>query len=94
MVALAIAGVHPVISIATAHGVLAPLAPDPNLMGITYLMTWAGGVSSSPLSGMHLAMQGRYGIDPRGFLRWNGAFTLFMLVVDVAVLHAYQALAA
>ena len=91
MVALSAAGVHPVISIATAHGVLAPLAPDPNLMGITYLMAWAAGVSSSPFSGMHLAMQGRFGIDSRGFLRWNGGFTLFMLAVDVAVLHLYMA---
>lgn len=93
MVAVSAAGVHPVISIATAHGVLAPLAPDPNLMGITYLMSWAAGVSSSPFSGMHLAMHGRFGIDSRGFLRWNGPFTLFMLAVDVGVLHLYQWLA-
>ena len=91
MVAVSALGVHPVISIATAHGVLAPLAPDPNLMGITYLMSWAAGVSSSPFSGMHLAMQGRFGIDARGFLRWNGPFTLTMLVIDVGVLHLYQA---
>lgn len=91
MVAVSAAGVHPVISIATAHGILAPLDPDPNLMGITYLMTWAAGVSSSPFSGMHLAMHGRFGIDSRGFLRWNGGFTLFMLAVDVGVLHLYQA---
>jgi len=91
MVAVSAAGVHPVISIATAHGILAPLAPDPNLMGITYLMTWAAGVSSSPFSGMHLAMHGRFGIDSRGFLRWNGPFTLFMLAVDIGVLHLYQA---
>lgn len=90
-VAVSAAGVHPVISIATAHGVLAPLAPDPNLMGITYLMIWAAGVSSSPFSGMHLAMHGRFGIDSRGFLRWNGGFTLFMVTVDVLILHLYQA---
>lgn len=92
MVGVSAAGVHPVISIATASGVLAPLAPDPDLMGITYLMTWAAGVTSSPFSGMHLAMQGRYGIDARGFLRWNGSFTLGMLVVDVLVLHLFEAL--
>jgi hypothetical protein len=93
MVGLSVAGVHPVISIATAHGLLAPLAPDPNLMGITYLMTWAQGVAISPLSGMHLGMQGRFGVDSRGFLRWNGSFTLVMLALDVCVLHLYQALA-
>ena len=92
MVALSAAGVHPVISIASAHAVLAPLAPDPNLMGITYLMTWAGGVASSPLSGMHLAMQGRFGVDARGFLRWNGGFVLLMLATDVVVLHLFERL--
>jgi hypothetical protein len=91
MVALSAAGVHPVISIATASGILAPLAPDPDLMGITYLMTWAAGVSSSPFSGMHLAMHGRFGIDSRGFLRWNGGFVLFMLAVYVVTLHLFEA---
>ena len=92
MVGLSVVGVHPVISIATAHGLLAPLAPDPNLIGITFLMAWAQGVSISPLSGMHLGMQGRFGIDPRGFLRWNGSYTLFMLVLDTGILHLYEVL--
>ena len=94
MVGLSVAGVHPVISIATAHGLLLPLAPDPNLIGITFLMAWAQGVAISPLSGMHLGMQGRFGIDSRGFLRWNGSFTLVMLVMDAGVLHLYEALIA
>jgi hypothetical protein len=94
MVGLSVVGVHPVISIATAHGLLAPLAPDPDLMGMVYLMAWAQGVAISPLSGMHLAMQGRFGIDPRGFLRWNGSYTLFMLVLDAGVLHLYEKLTA
>ena len=94
MVGLSVVGVHPVISIATAHGLLSPLAPDPNLIGITFLMAWAQGVSISPLSGMHLGMQGRFGIDPRGFLRWNGSYTLFMLALDTGVLHLYEALIA
>ena len=92
MVGVSALGVHPVISIATAHGVLAPLAPDPNLMGITYLMSWAAGVSSSPFSGMHLAMAGRFGVDSRGFLRWNGRFTLLMVAVDALVLHLFETL--
>ena len=87
---LAIAGVHPVISIATAQGVLAPLAPDPNLLGITYLMAWGTGVAISPFSGMHLGMQGRFGIDARGFLRWNASFTLVMLLIHGLVLQIYE----
>ncbi|PLY12509.1 MAG: hypothetical protein C0631_16775 [Sedimenticola sp.] len=92
MVAISVVGVHPVISIATAGGIFAPLVSDPNLLGITFLMTWALGVSTSPFSGMHLGMQGRFNIDSRNFIRWNGGFTLFMLVVDTLVLHLYAAL--
>lgn len=90
MVALSLIGVHPVISIATASGLLLPLAPDPNLLGITFLMSWAAGVTLSPFSGMHLAMQGRFGIDARGFVRWNGRYTLFMLAIDSVALHLYE----
>lgn len=92
MVGLSVLGVHPVISIATAYGLLTPLAPDPNLLGITYLMAWAQGVAISPLSGMHLAMQGRFGVDPRGLVRRNASYTLYMLALDVVVLHVYEAL--
>jgi hypothetical protein len=42
---------------------------------------------------MHLAMQGRFGIDARGFLRWNGGFVLFMLAADLLVLQLYERLA-
>lgn len=92
MVALSVAGVHPVISIATASGVLAPLSPDPNLMGVTYLMAWAAGVSSSPFSGMHLGMQGRFHINALGFLRWNGSFNLLMVSIYVVFLQVFDAL--
>ena len=94
MVWLSIAGVHPVISIATAQGLLAPLSPDPNLLGITYLMAWGTGVSISPFSGMHLAMQGRFGVDAHGFLRWNGGFTVLMLCVHLIALRLYETLTA
>lgn len=94
MVLLSIVGVHPVISIATAQGLLAPLSPDPNLLGITYLMAWGTGVSISPFSGMHLAMQGRFGVDAHGFLRWNGSFTVLMLVVHLSALQLYEAFVA
>ena len=92
MVALSVAGVHPVISIATVSGIIAPLSPDPNLMGVTYLMTWAAGVSSSPFSGMHLAMQGRFHVNALRFLRWNGGYNLVMLAVYVAWLHLFEML--
>jgi hypothetical protein len=90
MVGLSIVGVHPVISIATAQGLLATVPADPNLLGMTYLMAWAVGVSISPFSGMHLGMQGRFGIDSRGYLRWNGTFTVAMLMVHAVALQLYE----
>jgi hypothetical protein len=89
MVFLSALGIHPVISIATAGGLLAPLEPDPNLLGMVFLMTWALGVTLSPFSGMHLAMQGRYGIDSYRFLGWNWRFALVVLGVDLVALFAY-----
>lgn len=92
LVLLSVGGVHPVIGISAASGILAPLAPDPDLMAVTYLMTWAAGVTASPFSGMHLGMQGRFGVAAGGFLRWNGRFTLVMLGLYAVVLHLFEAL--
>ncbi|MES9966575.1 MAG: hypothetical protein ABW074_04810, partial [Sedimenticola sp.] len=89
MVGISILGVHPVISIATASSILMPVVADPNLLALTFLMTWALGITTSPFSGMNLAMQGRYGINAYMFPRWNGKFTLLLLLVDSLVLHLY-----
>lgn len=89
MVGISILGVHPVISIATAGSILMPMVTDPNLLALTFLMTWALGITTSPFSGMHLAMQGRFGINAYRFPRWNGRFTLFMLAVDSIALYLY-----
>ncbi len=82
-------GVHPVISIATAGGLFAPWVSDPNLLALVFLMTWALGVSLSPLSGTHLAMQGRYGIASYSFTRWNLKYVGLLLLVQLAVLYVY-----
>ncbi|MCC6135623.1 MAG: hypothetical protein LM550_16790 [Candidatus Contendobacter sp.] len=89
MVGIAALGVHPVISIAVCGVWLAPLQPDPNLLAITLLMAWAIGVPANPLSGLHLMMQGRYGIDGYAFLRWNAGYVLKCLGAAVVLLHLY-----
>ena len=92
MVGVAAFGVHPVISIAACGVWLAPLHPEPNLLAMTLLMAWAIGVPANPLSGLHLMMQGRYGIDGYAFLRWNAAYVLKCLGAGVALLYVYGAL--
>lgn len=89
MTAVAVVGVHPVTSIAVAAGILMPYVDDPNLLGITFLMSWASGVSISPFSGLHLGIQGRYGINAFSFLRWNVRFTLLLLAVNCSALQLY-----
>lgn len=79
MIALAMVGVHPVISVATFGTMLEPLNPDHSLLAATFLAGWALGVCVSPLSGLTLAFQGRYGVDGIRITRWNLGYTTWML---------------
>jgi hypothetical protein len=90
MVMLAAVGIHPVIAISVLGGLLLPLAPDPNLVGMVFLMAWSLGVCVSPLSGMHLAMQGRFHLPATRFFRWNAPYVLVMWCVDSGLLHLYD----
>ncbi|MBR9886062.1 MAG: hypothetical protein GYB21_21420, partial [Oceanospirillales bacterium] len=45
LVALAMAGMHPVTSVVLAGSILAPSVSDPNLLGLTLLMGWSLGVA-------------------------------------------------
>ena len=92
MVGVAAFGVHPIITIAVGGVWLAPLHPNPNFLAITLLMAWGIGVPANPLSGLHLMMQGRYGIDGYAFLRWNANYVLKCLGAAVVLLYLYGAL--
>ncbi|HHJ35868.1 MAG TPA: hypothetical protein ENJ87_08885, partial [Gammaproteobacteria bacterium] len=52
IVVLAVVGIHPVISIATLGVWIAPLHPDPDVLGTIFLSGWAIGVVAAPLSGL------------------------------------------
>lgn len=90
LVSISALGVHPVITIATAGGLFAPWVSDPNLLALVFLMAWALGVSLSPLSGTHLAMQGRYGLSSYAFTRWNLSYVAVLLMVQLAALYVYS----
>ncbi|MDD3447867.1 MAG: hypothetical protein PHF72_02395, partial [Gammaproteobacteria bacterium] len=57
-----------------------------------FLAAWSLGVSSSPFSGMNLALQGRYGVPALDFLRWNLFYSVRMIAVTVAAMAIYVAL--
>lgn len=80
MVGVALLGVHPIVSIAAVTAIFGPQA-EPTPMALVFLAAWGIGASAGPLSGIHLLMQGRYGIKGYTMMRWNMAYTLFMTAV-------------
>ncbi|MCG2634717.1 MAG: hypothetical protein J4A00_07350 [Gammaproteobacteria bacterium] len=76
MVALALVGVHPIISITTFGTWATPLHPDPNMLALMFLMTWGLAVGVSPFSGIQLSIQGRYGISGQSMMKGNLIYSL------------------
>jgi hypothetical protein len=91
-VMLAIVGVHPVITIATAGGLLANIDVAPDLLAMTFLMCWSGGVIASPLSGMHLTLSGRFNLSNFQLFMRNRRFSIKFLLLQFLFLHLYHAL--
>ncbi|WP_051221452.1 hypothetical protein [Neptunomonas japonica] len=91
-VVLAIVGVHPVITVATAGGLLANINVAPDLLAMTFLMCWSGGVIASPLSGMHLTLSGRFNISNFQLFMRNRRFSVKFLLLQISFLHLYNAL--
>jgi hypothetical protein len=86
MIFLCVLGIHAVISITTVAAWLAPLNPDPVLMAVVYVQCWAIGLAASPMSGIHLALQGRYGVSGGAMARGNVRYSLQAYVAAVVVL--------
>ena len=84
--AFAIIGVHPVIGVATFGTMLAPLEPHHGLLAMSFLAAWTLGNTAGPLSGMNLALQGRYGLNGLHTLRWNAGYTGLMLLLTAPAL--------
>ncbi|MDZ7753454.1 MAG: hypothetical protein U5S82_17870 [Gammaproteobacteria bacterium] len=83
IVAAAVAGIHPVVTIATFGTLLAPLEPNPHLLAMSYLAGWAIGLPISPFSGVGLALQGRYHVRAGDIIRWNYPWGLAMMALTV-----------
>lgn len=71
IVVVAFVGIHPLVSVTTLAPLLTTLDPDPTLLGMVFLMGWALGTGSSPLSGSNLVLCARYGVNARDMLSWN-----------------------
>ncbi|NMG15229.1 hypothetical protein [Aromatoleum bremense] len=71
MIALSAIGVHAVVTIVIASAWLAPLAPDPLLLALMFLMSWGIGLALNPMAGVHLSLQGRFALPALGLARAN-----------------------
>lgn len=78
---LAVIGIHAIVSIVAASAIVAPLNPDPLLLALIFVVTWSVGSTGGPVSGLNLALQGRYGITAYQCLAWNFRYTLSMFAV-------------
>ena len=83
---LAIVGIHPIISIAVVGHWMIGFGANHTLLAMMFLMSWAIGVAISPVSGVNLAMQGRYGLSGRAVFRWNLPYAIKMYFVASAIL--------
>lgn len=86
MVGLAALGLHPVVGITLSAQLLEPLAPDPQLLALCFVVTWGLGVAVSPFSGLHLMLQGHYGVESHRFARWNLRYVAAMMLAVGLVL--------
>ncbi|MCB1909788.1 MAG: hypothetical protein KDH15_20700 [Rhodocyclaceae bacterium] len=96
MIGAALLGVHAVISISLVSAWLAPIAPDPVLLATVFSQSWAVGLAVSPLSGIHLALQGRYGLPAAELARANATYGLqayALAVLWLAVIAAWRGVA-
>jgi hypothetical protein len=85
MIIIGIIGVHPIVSIAIVSPLLLPLNPDPSQLGFLFLSSWAISTGSSPLSGVGLALVGRFQASPRGILQNNWHYAMVMWAIASAM---------
>lgn len=81
MVALSAIGVHPIISIAVAASVLAPLHPDPTLFAMCGLIAWGVQAAGGPLSGLNVVLQARFRVDTFRIAQWNLSYVVAILIL-------------
>jgi hypothetical protein len=90
MVSVSFIGIHPIISIAVLGSWLEGLHVDHTLLAMTFLMSWSLSICTSPVSGLNLAISGRYDIPARALFFWNIGYALKLYLACVVVLLLYN----
>lgn len=81
---LSFVGIHPIISIAIVGNWCDDL--DHTLLAVTFLMSWATAVSTSPFSGLNLTIQSRYELNAYEIFKINLPYALKMYIVCVIMI--------
>ena len=89
-VLVSIIGVHPVITIAILGSLLGNADYNADLLGVCMMMMWGTSIVGSPLSGINLAIQGRFGVSSFAIMRWNAGYVLAMLIICTMALYVYH----
>lgn len=88
IVASAVAGLHPIIGISVLASMLELEASRQTLFAFVALAAWGVGTSVSPLSGINLSLQGRYGISGTQMMRHNLGYACALSGLVVAAIVA------
>ena len=89
-VLLSLIGVHPIITISILGSLVGNTAYNANLLGVCMMMMWGTSIVGSPLSGINLAIQGRFGISSFAIMRWNAGYVFAMALVCTMALYVYH----
>ncbi len=81
MITAALIGVHPIVSIALVSPFLQPLGINPNQLAFLFLSVWGISTGTSPLSGVGLAMVGRYHVSGMKLLKENRFHLIAMWIL-------------
>lgn len=84
LIVLSFVGIHPIISIAIIGNWMNEL--NHTLLAVTFLMSWATAVSTSPFSGLNLTMQSRYNLKAIELFKVNIFYALKMYLICVLLL--------
>jgi hypothetical protein len=89
LIILSFIGIHPIISIAIIGNWMNEL--NHTLLAVTFLMSWATAVSTSPFSGLNLTMQSRYNLKAIDLFKVNifYAFKMYGICVVLLFVLAY-----
>ena len=92
IVAAAMAGVHPLVSVTAFIAVSLPASPDPTLLAAVCVTGWGIGSAAGPYSGINLVLSARCGVSSWAFTRWNALYCVLMVLAAGAVFAGHGAM--